>query len=315
MSATVVFEVADPPFRWIDIVQPTEEELRAAAAEYGLFPTLVADSLEPDHLPKYERVEDVTFVIVRAHDAEAPADGATIQALTRKVAIFATDACVITIHRTEQPFLTRLRDDYRARAARAAATPRPERRKSWPVRLLLEVVNGAVGSYEPPLDRIEQRLDGIEDQLFADEAGPGVLREIYEVKRRVTLVRRMLWHTQAALTRLTPLNSPSAPLYQDARESVESMHAYADELLDTANNLMHIHLGLSANRTNRIVRVLTLFSVFFMPLTFLVGVYGMNFVRMPELAWRFGYGAVWLVMLLVTLGIYLWFRRRGWLRE
>lgn len=313
MSTTTVLDIAEPPFRWIDLVEPSPEELQAAASEYGLFPTLVADSLEPDHLPKYERVGDVTFVIVRAYDEEAPADGATVQALTRKVAIFASDRCLITIHRKEQLWFSRFRDDAVARARRTP--PKAERRQSWPVRLLLGMVNAAVDTYEAPLEQIEHRLDGIEDEIFLDLRGAELLRELHQLKRRGTLVRRMLWHTQLSVAKLTPINSPSQSLYQDARESVESMFSYADELTDTAANLMHIFLGLSANRTNVIMRVLTVFSVFFLPLTFIVGIYGMNFVHMPELASPYGYIGVWIVMLLVTLGIYLWFRGRGWLRE
>jgi magnesium transporter len=135
------------------------------------------------------------------------------------------------------------------------------------------------------------------------------------LRRRITLVKRMLWHTLNATVRMTPLGSPSAPLFQDVRENAESMHAYADELLEDANNLLHIHLGLASQRTNRIVRVLTVFSVFFLPLTFIVGIYGMNFRYMPELEHRSGYPAVWGVMVVVTIAIYLWFRRRGWLGE
>jgi magnesium transporter len=125
----------------------------------------------------------------------------------------------------------------------------------------------------------------------------------------------MLWHTLNATVRMTPIGTPSAPLFQDVRENAESMHAYADELLEDANNLLHIHLGLASQRTNRIVRVLTVFSVFFLPLTFIVGIYGMNFTHMPELQHRAGYPAVWGVMIAVTLAIYFWFRRRGWLGE
>jgi magnesium transporter len=142
-----------------------------------------------------------------------------------------------------------------------------------------------------------------------------VLREIYTLKRQATLIKRMLWHTLNVTVKLTPVASLTSPLFQDAREGAESMYAYADELLEDANNLLHIQLGLSTQRTNGIVRVLTLFSAFFLPLTFIVGIYGMNFAWMPELHSRWGYPGVWGIMLIVTLGIHTWFRRRGWLRE
>jgi magnesium transporter len=105
-----------------------------------------------------------------------------------------------------------------------------------------------------------------------------------------------------------------APLYRDVQENAESSHFYADELLDDVNTLLNIQLALASHRTGEVMRVLTVFSVFFLPLTFIVGVYGMNFEYMPELRTRWGYPAVLAAMGIVTLTIFFWFRRRGWLR-
>jgi magnesium transporter len=99
------------------------------------------------------------------------------------------------------------------------------------------------------------------------------------------------------------------------QENAESYHFYADELLDDANTLLNVQLALASHRTGEVMRVLTVFSVFFLPLTFIVGVYGMNFQFMPELRERWGYPAVLAGMAFVTLMIYRWFRGRGWLRE
>lgn len=96
---------------------------------------------------------------------------------------------------------------------------------------------------------------------------------------------------------------------------MESLHFYADEIADNAGALMNLYFAMASQRTNNVMRILTVFSAFFLPLTFLVGIYGMNFQWMPELTQRWGYPAVWGVMLLVTLGIGLWFRRRGWLQR
>lgn len=315
MSRQIVVSIEEPRFTWIDISGPGPGELEAIAAEYSLFPTLVADSLEPEHLPKFERIGETTFVIVRAHDQASDASATTVQAFTRKTAIFVRQEVVITIHRVDQPFLVQLRERYQQHAARTAAAGLPERRRTLSARLLVDLINGAIDTYEPPLDAAERRLDVIEDELFAEGVAPPVLREIYTLKRQATLIKRMLWHTLNVTVKLTPVAAPTSPLFQDAREAAESMYAYADELLEDANNLLHIQLGLSTQRTNGIVRILTLFSAFFLPLTFLVGIYGMNFERMPELHARWGYPAVWIVMLLVTAGIYAWFRRRGWLGE
>ncbi|HEU5303894.1 MAG TPA: CorA family divalent cation transporter, partial [Gemmatimonadales bacterium] len=108
-----VLSSAEPPFTWIDVVQPTRDELGDIARQYGLHPTSVEDSLDPEHLPKYERILAVTFIIVRAMDAKAARDCSTVQEMTRKVAIFYGADFLITIHRTEQPFLTALMEKHR----------------------------------------------------------------------------------------------------------------------------------------------------------------------------------------------------------
>jgi magnesium transporter len=88
---------------------------------------------------------------------------------------------------------------------------------------------------------------------------------------------------------------------------------YFDQLTDDVNNLLTVYLSVSSQKTNEVMKVLTVFSAFFLPLTFLVGVYGMNFKYMPELEQRLGYPAIWAVMLGIVIGIYIWFRRKQWL--
>jgi magnesium transporter len=312
MTRHLVVDQRDPKLEWLDLIAPTQEELRDVAAQYGLFPTLVEDSLQANHLPKHEKVGEITFMIVRAYDEQAGRDARTMQELTRKVAIFCGPGFIITIHRRDQPFIEALREEYRARSA-AGDSGREGR--GLALQIPIDLLNAAVDTYEAPLDRMEAQLDDYEDTLFTETNLVPVLREIHELKHRINVCKRSLWHTLNAVVKLVPASEPSAPLYQDLRENVENMHVHADELLEDANTLLHLQLGLASHRTNQIVRVLTVFSVFFMPLTFIVGIYGMNFRFMPELQWRWGYPAVMLLMLLVSLGIFIWFRRRGWLKE
>ena len=141
------------------------------------------------------------------------------------------------------------------------------------------------------------------------------LREIHRLKRQVTLCKRLLWRTVDVTQRMVSNAGKAAALLRDVQENAESYHFYADELLDDANTLLNAQLALASQRTSEVMRVLTVFSVFFLPLTFIVGVYGMNFRYMPELYERWGYPAVVLVMAVVTFAIYRWFRVRGWLRR
>jgi magnesium transporter len=310
MSARTVVSSSDPAFTWVDLVHPSREELANVARKYGLHPTSVEDSLDPEHLPKYERIGTTTFIIVRAIDTAAEDDCSTLHEMTRKVAIFYGATFLVTIHRSEQPFLTEIIEKHRHPSPPEGA----ERRQSFLPRILIEIINESVTTYQKPLEEAEGAIDQFEATVFGEHEFAGLLRRIYLVKRRVTLMRRMLSHTLDAVKKLVPGSEPAAPLYQDLRENVESMHFYAEELLEDVNNLLSIQLALASHRTNEVVRVLTVFSVFFLPLTFIVGVYGMNFDFMPELRERWGYPAVLVGMGLVTLAIYLWFRRRGWLR-
>jgi magnesium transporter len=312
MTVRTVVQSTDPPFTWVDVVDPAPDELAEVARRYNLHPTSVEDSLEPEHLPKYERIGSTTFIIVRAIDTDAAGDCSTLHEMTRKVAIFYGTDFLVTIHRTEQPFLTEIIEEYRSTAPPDGMA---ERRKGFLPRLLIYIVNGAIATYQKPLEDAEAAIDMFEATVFGEHEFAGLLRRIYLVKRRVTLIRRMLSHTFDAVKKLVPGSEPTAPLYQDLRENAESMHFYADELVEDVNNLLSIQLALASHRTNEVVRVLTVFSVFFLPLTFIVGVYGMNFDFMPELRQRWGYPAILAGMGLVTLVIYLWFRRRGWLRE
>jgi magnesium transporter len=311
MTVRTIISSTEPPFTWVDVVDPTHDELADIARRYNLHPTSVEDSLEPEHLPKYERIGSTTFIIVRAIDAEARGDCSTLHELTRKVAIFYGNDFLITIHRTEQPFLTEIIEEYRDTAPPDGVQ---ERRKGFLPRLLIYIVNGAIATYQKPLEDAEAAIDMFEATVFGEHEFAGLLRRIYLVKRRVTLMRRMLLHTLDAVKKLVPGSEPTAPLYQDLRENVDSMHFFAEELLEDVNNLLSIQLALASHRTNEVVRVLTVFSVFFLPLTFIVGIYGMNFQYMPELRERWGYPAVLAAMGFVTLVIGLWFRRRGWLR-
>jgi magnesium transporter len=97
---------------------------------------------------------------------------------------------------------------------------------------------------------------------------------------------------------------------QDLQTKVETLYQQLD---GAATNLMNLYLSLSSQRTNETMRVLTVFSAFFLPLTFIAGLYGMNFQFMPELTWKLGYPGVMVAMVLIAGGIYVWFKRKNWI--
>jgi len=304
-----VFESVTPRFTWRDLVEPARADLEQISREYGLSAMAVQDCLDPEHLPKFERFETTSFAIFRAYDERAEAAADTVQAFSRKVALFWGPDFLITIHRKDQPYLTVVMDHWRQHPPEAGNGDA----RGFIAQLLAELAVAVVLSYEVPLADAETRMDALEATVLHRNDVSVLLRDMYQLKRRVSLAKRLLWHTLSVSTKLHLGQDRTAPLLQDLRENAESMHFYADELLEDVNNLLHMQLSLAAHRTNEVVQVLTIFSAFFLPLTFIVGVYGMNFAHMPELPQPWGYPMVWGVMIAVCLGIWLWFRHRGWL--
>ncbi len=316
MTIRTVVEKAEPRFVWLDVVDPTAEELVELGKDYGLHPLAVNDCLDPEHLPKHEIFENHTFVILRAVDDSPPPKAETVQALTRKIAVFHGDGFLITIHRKDQAWLTTLQQ----RCLINLPSKHAARSEGIRAHLLAQLFNAALDTYQRPLEAIEARLDRFDTDVFEGRDGPGPqfranLREVHLVRRQVTLCKRLLWRTVDVTQRMVAGAGRAATLFRDVQENAESYHFYADELLDDANTLLSVQLALASHRTSEVMRVLTVFSVFFLPLTFIVGVYGMNFEHMPELRHRWGYPGVLILMGAVTLLIHTWFRRRGWLRR
>ena len=149
MTVRKLLERSEPALVWLDVVSPTVEELEQLAREHGLPAMAVKDCLDPEHLPKFEQFDGQSFIIIRAFDSESEASCATVQELTRKVAIFSSPGLLITIHRTEQQWLASLED-------RLAAEPGAKGGKeAYQAYLLTQVLNGAVDTYLKPMERID----------------------------------------------------------------------------------------------------------------------------------------------------------------
>jgi magnesium transporter len=293
----------DPPIPlWLDVRDPAASELHDLGERYRLHPALVADCLDPLHLPKHEQSGDVTFLIVRAFDASAAACETSIQALTHEVAVFLGNRFLITAHHGDQHFLEPTLRKYRA--------------SDEPVYLLvvmLEVLMAAVETYNAPLEDAESQIHAFEAAILTDNRDAAHWELIFRTQARLTVIKRLLWHTLSAVQRFVPRSDRNLALCQDLRERIESLAFFADNLLEDLRNLLAVQLSLSANDTNDVMRTLAMYSVFFMPLSFIVGVYGMNFTHIPELNWRYGYLMVWVLLAFISLALWRWFRKKRWL--
>jgi magnesium transporter len=178
---------------------------------------------------------------------------------------------------------------------------------------MLEVLMAAVETYNAPLEDAENQIHAFEAAILTDNRDAAHWEAIFRTQARLTVIKRMLWHTLSAVQRFVPRSDRNLALCQDLRERIESLAFFADNLLEDLRNLLAVQLSLAANDTNDVMRTLAMYSVFFLPLSFIVGVYGMNFEHIPELRWQHGYLTVWVAMIAISLALWRWFRRKRWL--
>lgn len=303
-------------FHWLDISAPTEEILQGVAKSYELHPTSVQDCLQPEHLPKHEVINDISFIVLRAYDKECHDAADTVQELTRKIAIFHSDRFLITVHRAEHEFIHQLHGKW---SKRAKSDP-----SVTPEHILGDLLNEVVKTYDEPVHECVNNLETFEMEIF----GAGTQRKFriqngYYLKRKVSVFKRMLRATLEPLNRvMAKAETDLQPTYQNAKDHIDSLYFYADEISESMSSLLNLHVSLqqqktsvASQRTNEVMRVLTIFSVFFLPVNFIASIYGMNFEHMPELKWEYGYVLALGLMASVAVTILVWFYRKGWLRS
>jgi magnesium transporter len=287
-------------FDWIDITDPQPGELEGIAHKYNLHEASVHDCLQPGHLPKYEKIRNYTFIIIRVF-SESDIEADTVQELTNKIAIFISEKFIITIHRRGWAPIQLISGEYMT-----------ENKCEIPAHLLTEIVKAGLRSYDEPGQKLTQSIEYYETQVFLAERNVSLLKGLYFIKRKVDVIRRLLLLTYDIIEEVDNPETSNAHT-RDMRDLYIKEKSFYDSLSENTHQLLNIYFNVAAQRTNEIMRVLTVFSAFFLPLTFIVGIYGMNFQFMPELAWHYGYLFSGVLMAVVVIFIFVWFRKKKWL--
>ncbi len=167
------------------------------------------------------------------------------------------------------------------------------------------------------MERLEEQADDLEEDLVAVPR-PEALPRIYTLKRQLLVVRKAVWPLRQVVDALQRGDSPiiaaeTAIYLRDIYDHIYDAIDTLETLRERVSGMLDIYLSSASNRLNEVMKVLTIFATIFAPLTFLAGIYGMNFRYLPELQWRWGYPMVWVASLLVTIAMMSYFRRRRWL--
>lgn len=301
-----------PTITWIHVQgYPGTEVLQALARIFDLHPLALEDVANVGQRPKLEPYEDHFFLAL-----SLPVLGDGLHTDTEQVSLFMGEGYVVSFHPGPfdpfEPVRKRLRK------------PGSRIRRSGPDYLLYALLDTVIDGGFPMLESIGERIEDLEIELL-DHPDQTTLGRIHAIKRELLLLRRMLWPHREVVNLLMrdegPLIQTETRLYlRDCYDhSVEVM-----ELLETYREMtagmLDVYLSSTSHRLNEIMQVLTIIATIFIPLTFIVGVYGMNFGRdeprspwaMPELDWYYGYPLIWLVMLVLAIGMMGYFKYRRW---
>jgi len=295
------FETQLHNLRWIDLTQPSRADLSQLSEELSIPNRILVNALDPEHLPKYELLESTAVIYLRLIDPTKPMAN-DIQDLTTKITLVIKENILVSIHRLDHPFIEELRNE-------------SAEKKFILKDLIKRIITSSLMSFDQPIALLENRVEIFEKSIFENKKNHNIVKEGYFLKRKASAIRKILKFSLDILSSL-----PSRPDFvwkdfQGLRESTERNLFYTEDVWENVTGLLNLHISLAAHKTNEVMRVLTVFSIFFLPLNFLAGVYGMNFEYMPELKMKYGYYYVLGVMTLISLTIFLWVWKRGWMRK
>ncbi|HEX8616569.1 MAG TPA: magnesium/cobalt transporter CorA [Thermoanaerobaculia bacterium] len=290
---------------WVDIQEPVQEIIEPLLEErFGFHELAAEDTLSPNALPKYDSFTNYDFFIFRTVDVNLSEHASE----TFKIAAFLGRNFLFTVHRlplgTIDAVCQRLPGDKRIF-------------ERGPDFLLYSIVDAMVDAHFPLLEQIEEAVDDLQDRIF-ERAEESHLDELLHLKRDLNVLRRHSLPQRELLNQISRgdakfVQQPHLIYFRDVYDHMFRISETIDVDRDQMTGTMDAYLSVVANRTNEIMKVLTIFSATMLPLTLIAGIYGMNFQHMPELRWLHGYPFA-LILMAVTAGVMLlWFVRRGWI--
>ena len=295
-----------PTVTWINIDGLHQLDIiEKLGAHFGLHPLLLEDISNTEQRPKMEDYGDYIFIVLKMlyrHDNSGEIEG-------EQVSLILGANFVISLQEREGDVFDPVRERIRKAKGRI--------RKAGADYLAYALLDVIVDNYFVTLENTGEKIEGTEEQLSLDPS-PGVLQSVHKLKKEMIFLRKSVWPLRELVSGLERCESPlihestSAYLrdvYDHTIQIIDTVESYRD----TISGLLDIYLSSISNKMNEVMKVLTIFASIFIPLTFIAGVYGMNFEFMPELKWHWGYFIILLVMLLVVISLVRYFRRKKWL--
>ncbi len=297
-----------PTVTWINIDRvPPANFLTELGLGFDLHPVILGDILNVDQRPKAELMDDYVYVVLKMLYLDKKT-GRDI--VSEQVSIIIAPKFVLSF---QQGVEGDVFEPVRERIRRA----QPRIRESGTDYLGYKLLDAVVDEYFKILEKLGEDIEKLENELISNPT-PRTLRSLHGFKRRILDLRKSVWPLREVVNMLvrgdSPLIKKSTQIYlRDVYEHTVQVIDTIETCRDMLSGMMDIYLSSVSNRLNSVMKVLTIITVIFMPLTFLTGMYGMNFKYMPGLEWLWGFPVLLGLMLVVFAGMLAYFKKKGWL--
>ena len=291
---------------WVDVQGlGSERILKQIGRIFRLHPLLLEDVVNVPQRPKVEDYNDQLLIIAQMVMPHLDEEGFW----SEQVSFVLGKHYLLTFQ--EEPIhdcFNPVRDRIRANKGRV--------RKCGADYLAYALMDAIIDGFFPVLEDYGERIEALEDEVVLNPTRH-TLEKIYEVRRELLALRRAIWPQRNVINTLirgtSDLVSPDVQVYfRDCYDHVIQILDIVETYRELASGLMDVYMSSVSNKMNEVMKLLTVISTIFIPLTFIAGIYGMNFQYMPELQWQWGYFVCWGVMIAIASGLIVFFWRRGW---
>ena len=290
---------------WVDMESPTPEETNFLADGFGFHPVAVETCREVTSQPLVHGFDDYLFMVIHAVNIQTRG----VEVDTLEVDIFWGKTFVLTYHQVPVPSIGEMQQvcDRDCSTVMSRGTDF----------LLHAIVDRIIDHFTPALDRIEYLLEELEIQIFRKPTDK-LLHQLLDLKQAVLYLGRIASAQRDAVGRIVRgepgrITKQAMAYWLEAYDHLLRMVYTIENQSDLITTARETYMSVVTNRTNEVIKVLTIIATVFMPITFIASLYGMNFRFMPEILWEWGYPATLILMLLITVGMIWFFKRRKWI--
>ena len=294
-----------PTVSWINVDGLHEVELIESLGKYfHIHPLVLEDIVHTDQRPKFEDLGDYLFIVMKMIYHTGDTDGME----SEQISFLVGSNFVITFQERVGDVFEDVRDRIRKSRGRV--------RRMGADYLAYSLLDALVDRYFDVIEKAGDRIEAMEDEVMLNPA-PSTLQRLYHIKRELLFLRRSIWPLREVVNGLTKgesslIQEGTYPFIRDLYDHTIQIIDMLETMRDMNSGMFDMYLSSVSNRMNEVMKVLTIIATIFIPLTFIAGIYGMNFEFIPELKWRWGYFGVWGLMIAIFSGMIYYFRRKKW---